>query len=60
MAKGSDLYTAGKLAEQLGIAAGKVRKLLEENNIQPDEIQKGCKYYGPATLKKLKAAAKKA
>ena len=56
--KTPELYTAAKLAEQLGLAAGKVKKLLDENGIQPDEIKKGCKYYGAAALKKLKAAAK--
>ena len=53
-----ELYTAGKLAEELGIPAGRVKKLLEEHKIKPDDVQRGCKYYGAATLKKLRAAAK--
>jgi hypothetical protein len=55
----SALYTAGKLAETLGVPAGKVKKLIEEHKIKPDDIQRGCKYYGAATLKKLQAALKK-
>lgn len=51
-----EMFTAGKLAEALGISQGKVKKLMQELRIQPDEIKRGCKYYGPATLRKLKAA----
>ncbi len=59
MAAGNALFTAGKLAEALGVSAGKVKKLLEEHRITPDDIQRGCKYYGAAALAKLKAAVKK-
>jgi hypothetical protein len=53
------LYTSGKLAEALGVSPGKVKKLLEELKIAPDDVQRGCKYYGAATLKRLQTAAKK-
>ena len=53
------LLTAGGLAERLGISPGAVKKLLEAQKIQPDEVKKGCKYYGPAALKKLQSAAGK-
>lgn len=49
------MYTAGKLAVELGISQGKVKKLIEAQNIQPDEIKRNCKYYGVKTLDKLKA-----
>jgi hypothetical protein len=52
---GDDMYTAGKLAEALNVSQGKVKKLIQEYEIEPDEIKRGCKYYGTATLKKLKA-----
>ncbi len=52
------LYTTGKLAEALGISAGKVKKLIGELKIKEDSVKGVCKYYGDATLKKLKAAAK--
>lgn len=54
----AELYTAGKLAETLGISAGKVKKLLEELKISADSAKGACKYYGDAALKKLKAAVK--
>ncbi len=52
---GGEMFTAGKLAEALGVSQGKVKKLIIENEIEPDEIKRNCKYYGTATLKKLKA-----
>lgn len=54
------LYTAAKLAEALGVSLGKVKKLLEEHKIEPDDVQRGCKYYGAATLNKLQTEIKKA
>ncbi len=57
--KAAELYTAGKLAEALGISQGKVKKLILAGEIEPDEIKRGCKYYGQVTLKELKAEVKK-
>jgi hypothetical protein len=54
----TDLYTAGKLAETLGIPAAKVKKLIDELKLKPDSVKGACKYYGAAALGKLKAAAK--
>jgi len=54
--KSADLYTAGKLADALGVSQGEVKKLLAAQSIQPDEMKRGCKYYGSETLDKLKAA----
>jgi len=52
----NEMYTAGKLAKELGVSQGKVKKLLAALDIQPDEVKRNCKYYGSATLEKLKAA----
>jgi hypothetical protein len=54
----ADLYTAGKLAEELAIPAAKVKKLIDELKIKPDAEKGACKYYGAAALKKLRAASK--
>jgi hypothetical protein len=54
--KSAELYTAGKLADALGVSQGKVKKLLAAQSIQPDEVKGGCKYYGSETLEKLRAA----
>jgi hypothetical protein len=51
-----EMYTAGKLAKALGVSQGKVKKLLASLEIEPDEVKRNCKYYGGATLEKLKAA----
>ncbi len=52
------LYSSGKLAQTLGISAGKLKKLIDELKIKEDEVKGVCKYYGEAALKKLKAVAK--
>jgi hypothetical protein len=49
------MLTAAKLAEAAGASAGKVKKLIDELGIEPDQVQRGCRYYGPATLAKIKA-----
>ncbi len=54
--KSIGLYTTAKLAEALGVSQGKVKKLIAAHGIQPDDVKRGCSYYGPETLKKLKAA----
>ncbi len=51
-------YSPAKLAEALGVSAGKVKKLIAELKIKEDEVKGVCKYYGEAALKKLKAVAK--
>jgi hypothetical protein len=57
-AMAGQLYTTGKLAEALGISAGKVKKLIDELKIKEDSVKGVCKYYSDAALKKLKSAAK--
>jgi hypothetical protein len=57
--EGGEMYTAGGIAEQLGLTPGAVKKLMEAQKIEPDDIKRGCKYYVEATLQKLRAAAKK-
>ncbi len=52
------LYTAGKLAEALGVSAGRVKKFLEELKVKEDAAKGVCKYYGEEALKKLKAVVK--
>ena len=51
----AEMYTAGKLAEKLGVSQGKVKKIIEAENIEPDEVKRNCKYYGEATADKIKA-----
>ena len=51
----AEMYTAGKLAEKLGVSQGKVKKIIEAENIEPDEVKRNCKYYGEATAAKIKA-----
>jgi predicted transcriptional regulator len=51
----AEMYTAGKLAKLLGVSQGKVKKVIEAEGIEPDEVKRNCKYYGEATAEKIKA-----
>ena len=51
----AETYTAGKLAEKLGVSQGKVKKIIEAENIEPDEVKRNCKYYGEETAAKIKS-----
>lgn len=54
----SDLFTAGKMAKELGVADGKVKKAIESLGIRP-EVKKGaCNYYSKEALAKIKDALK--
>ena len=53
------MYTAGKLAEKLGVSQGKVKKIIEAANIEADEVKRGCKYYTEATAEKIEGLLKK-
>jgi hypothetical protein len=55
----AEMYTAGKLAEKLGVSQGKVKKVIEAEKIEPDEVKRGCKYYSGATAAKIKAVLDK-
>jgi len=55
----ADMYTAGKLAQKLGVSQGKVKKVLKAEGIEPDEVKRNCKYYSEATAEKIKAVLDK-
>ena len=50
----AEMYTAANLAEKLGVSQGKVKKIIEAEKIEADEVKRGCKYYSEATAAKLK------
>jgi plasmid maintenance system antidote protein VapI len=54
-----EMYTAGKLAELLGVSQGKVKKIIEAESIEPDEVKRNCKYYSEATADRIKALLEK-
>lgn len=51
----AEMYSAGKLAKKLGVSQGKLKKIIEAEDIEPDEVKRGCKYYSAATAEKIKA-----
>ena len=54
----SDLLTAGKIAQQLGVSGAVVSKTIKSLNINPDLVKGGCSYYGKDVITKVKKAIK--
>lgn len=52
----SDMLTGGKIAKELGVSPAKVKKMIEELKIEPDQVKGACKYYGHKTVDKIKKA----
>lgn len=52
------LYTAGKVAKELGVKPGDVKKAITTLKIKPDVVKGGCSYYTGATVKKIKKSLK--
>jgi len=52
------LTTAGKLAKELNVPEKKIKEAIEKAGIEPDAVKGPCKYYGAATVEKIKAALK--
>lgn len=55
----AEMYTAGKLAEKLGVSQGKVKKIIEAENIEADEVKRNCKYYSEATAQRIRGLLEK-
>lgn len=54
----ASLMTAAVMAKELGVSDAKVKKAITELGLQPDAKKGCCSYYGPDTLKKVKASLK--
>jgi len=54
-----DLFTASKIAEELGVSANIVKKTIKILNMQPDEKKGVCNYYYRNNLQKIKEQLKK-
>ncbi len=48
------MYTAAKLAKVLGVSEGELKKLVAAEEIKPDEMRGGMKYYSDETAEKIK------
>ncbi len=53
-----EMLTGKQIAEKLGLSPAKVSKYLKDNAVEPDAAKGVCKYYGPATVKKIEKALK--
>lgn len=52
----ADLLSTGKIAEELGATAAKVKKAIAELGLEPASTKGACSYYPRASLAKIKAA----
>ena len=52
----NELLTAGKIAQALEVSPKKIKEAIEKAGVEPDSVKGACKYYGPETVKKIKAA----
>lgn len=53
-----ELLTTGKIAEHLGVSAGKVSKVIKERGLEPDQKKGNCGYFGPEKVKQIEDALK--
>jgi Mn-dependent DtxR family transcriptional regulator len=58
MADTNDMLTSAKIAEQLSVSPAKVKKAIQELNIEPDMKKGVCAYYGKAAFAKIQKAVK--
>lgn len=54
MAKSEDLLTVAKWADKLGLSQNKIKKVIKDLNIEPDNKKGRCSYYSTETIEKLK------
>lgn len=55
MAKNDEMLTAGKIAQALNAKPADVKKAITDLELAPDIVKGGCSYFGPASVKKIKA-----
>ena len=55
MAKNDEMLTGGKIAQALNATPADVKKAISDLKLAPDTVKGGCSYYGPASVKKIKA-----
>ena len=53
-----ELLTAGKIAEKLGVSAGKVSKTIKQEGLEPDQKKGNCGYFGPQKVRQIEEALK--
>jgi hypothetical protein len=53
-----EMLSAGKIAEKLGVSAGKVSKAIKTAGLEPDQKKGACGYYGAAKIALIEAAVK--
>ncbi len=47
------MYTVAKLAKALGVSEAEIKKIIEVEEIEPDEVRGGSKYYSEETAETI-------
>lgn len=50
------LFTAGKIAKELGVPDAKVKKVIQELGLEPVQKKGPCNYFSAAQMAKVKKA----
>ncbi len=58
MSAADEVLAAGKIAERLGVSAGKVSKIIKEQGIEPDQKKGNCAMFGPEKIRQIEEALK--
>lgn len=58
MAKEVQLFTAGKIAKELGVSDAKVKKAIQDLKIEPTSKKGVCNYYSKDVITKIKKVIK--
>lgn len=53
-----EMLSAGKIAEKLGVSAGKVSKAIKAAGLEPDQKKGACGYYGTEKVRLIEQALK--
>jgi hypothetical protein len=52
------MLTAGRIAQELDVSAGIIKKAIKELKLEPDAVKGGCSYYAAETFEKIKKEVK--
>lgn len=48
-----EMLSTGKVATKLGVSPAKIKKIIQELELEPDMKKGNCAYYGEAAQKKI-------
>jgi hypothetical protein len=52
------MLSAGKIAKELDASPKEVKRIINEEGLEPDLVKRGCSYYGEAKIEIIKQKLK--